>query len=185
MVSTNRTAGYDRVAIALHWVLALALAGQVFLGWYAADVPRGTPARGFFINLHKSVGIVLALALAFRLFWRVRRGAPAPAKDLPAWQARAAAASHAALYVCMLGLPITGYVASNFSKHGVKFFNTIVMPPWGAELPAVYAAFNGAHQVLAWLFPLLVAVHVLAAVRHLFLRDGVFARMLPWGTRTT
>ena len=180
MVSTARgAAGYDRVAIALHWLLAVALVAQVFLGWYVHDVPRGTPARGFFINLHKSVGLVLGALVLLRLGWRLGRGAPPAPAGLPAWQARAAAASHAALYACMLGLPLTGYVASNFSRHGVKFFNAVVLPPWGADLQSVYVLFNGAHQVLAWVFPWLVALHVLAAVRHLFLRDGVFGRMLP------
>ena len=79
----------------------------------------------------------------------------------------------------MVALPLTGYLASNFSKHGIKYFNTVLLPPWGTDAPAVYAALNGAHGVLSWLLVVLVALHVLAAVVHLGRRDGVFDRMLP------
>ncbi len=32
-----------------------------------------------------------------------------------------------ALYACMLLMPLTGYVASNFSRHGVNLFNQRVV----------------------------------------------------------
>lgn len=178
-VSPSRAPAYDRMAVALHWIVALALVGQVLLGWYVHEIPRGTPARGWWINLHKSTGLVLGLLVLFRLAWRLRQGAPAEAPGLATWQRYAARASHALLYACMLALPLTGYLASNFSRHGVKFFNALLLPPWGVDDKAVYAALNGAHVALTWVLLALVAVHVLAALAHLFRRDGVFARMLP------
>jgi cytochrome b561 len=30
-------------------------------------------------------------------------------------------------------LPLSGYLASNFSKHGIKFFNLVRWPPWGPD----------------------------------------------------
>ncbi|WP_255428238.1 cytochrome b [Ramlibacter cellulosilyticus] len=167
------------MAVALHWIVALALVGQVLLGWYVHEIPRGTPARGWWINLHKSTGLLLGLLVLFRLGWRLRQGAPARVTGLPAWQRYAAGASHALLYACMLALPLTGYLASNFSRHGIKFFNTALLPPWGADDKAVYAALNGAHVALTWVLVALVALHVLAALTHLVRRDGVFARMVP------
>src|SRR5438046_2861493 len=70
---------------------------------------------------------------------------------LPQWQRRAAELAHRALYVCMVVMPLSGYVASNFSKHGVKFFGT-TLAPWGADLPQVYGFFNGVHIVTAYVF---------------------------------
>ena len=176
--STPRPA-YDRVALALHWLIALAIVGQIFLGWYVHDIPRGTPARGFWINIHKSVGLTLGLFILFRLGWRVWRGAPAMPSTLPAWQVGAARASHALLYACMVALPLTGYLASNFSKHGIKFFNTFLLPPWGADDKTLYAALNGTHVALTWVLLALIVLHVAAALVHLARRDGVFQRMLP------
>jgi cytochrome b561 len=177
--SLSRQRGYDRMAIALHWAVALALVAQVLLGWYVHDIPRGTPARGVWINIHKSTGLILGLLVVFRLAWRIVRGSPPAAPGLPSWQDRAAGASHALLYACMLGLPLTGYLASNFSKHGIKFFNLVPLRPWGADDAVLYRALNGTHAVLSYLLVGLVALHVGAALLHLARRDGVFARMLP------
>ena len=108
---------------------------------------------------------------------------PAFDASMPAWQRRAAQASHGALYACMVALPLAGYLASNFSKHGLRFFG-IRLAPWGPDLPGVYGFFNGLHVALAWLLCALVAVHVLAALKHALVdRDGVFSRMWPPAAR--
>ena len=59
---------YGRVAIALHWLIGLALLGQIGFGFMLDNIaPRGTPARAATINLHKSFGIVLGLLIVLRL----------------------------------------------------------------------------------------------------------------------
>jgi cytochrome b561 len=77
-------------------------------------------------------------------------------------------------------LPLSGYVASNFSKHGVRFFG-LPVAPWGPDLPHVYDALNAVHVAAAWLFAALIAGHVIAALQHAWIdRDGIFARVWPW-----
>jgi cytochrome b561 len=173
-------ARYDAVAMALHWLLALALIGQILLGFYLQEIPRGVPARSWWVNLHKSTGLVLFALILLRLGWRLAHPPPALPAMLSAWERKAASFGHALLYACMLALPLSGYIASNFSKWGVKLFNVVELPPWGPEDKTVYAVFNGAHRVLAVLFATLVVLHVLAALKHLLVdRDRVFDRMLP------
>ena len=171
---------YDRIAIALHWLIGVALMGQVAFGFLLDEIaPRGTPARTGVINLHKSFGIVLALLIIARLAWRLAHRPPRWPDALPQWQRRTAELAHRALYVCMVMMPLSGYVASNFSKHGVKFFGT-TLAPWGADLPQVYGFFNGVHIVTAYVFTALIVVHVAAALKHALVdRDGVFSRMWP------
>lgn len=171
---------YDRVAIALHWLIGVALFAQVAFGFLLDEIaPRGTPARSGVINLHKSFGIVLALLIIVRLAWRLAHRPPRWPESMPHWQRRAAEFVHRMLYVCMLVMPLSGYVASNFSKHGVKFFGT-PLPPWGPDLPQVYSLFNGIHIVTAYVFTALIAAHVAAALKHALVdRDGVFSRIWP------
>jgi cytochrome b561 len=172
---------YGRVASALHWLIGLALIGQLAFGFSLDELaPRGTPARGVVINLHKSAGMVLGLLIALRLAWRLAHRPPGWPFGMPVWQRRAARLGHIALYVCMVVLPVSGYVGSNFSKHGVKFFGH-PLAPWGADLPRLYEALNLLHVFTAWLFTLLVAGHVAVALKHAFIdRDGVFGRIWPW-----
>jgi cytochrome b561 len=174
---------YDRVAAVLHWVIGAALLGQIAFGFLLDEIaPRGTPSRSAVINLHKSIGIVLALAILLRLAWRLAHRPPAWPAGMPAWQQRAATWAHRALYACMVLMPLSGYVASNFSKHGVKFFG-VLWKPWGPDLPPVYGFFNGVHVVTAFVFATLIVLHVAASLKHAWVdRDGVFARIWPRGT---
>jgi cytochrome b561 len=174
---------YDRVAAALHWLIAIALLAQIAFGFLLDDLaPRGTPSRAAVINLHKSFGIVLGLSIVLRLAWRLGRRPPRWPAAMAAWQQRAARIGHGALYVCMVVMPASGYVASNFSSHGVRFFGQPVAP-WGPDLAGVYDALAGLHGVMAWVFTALIAGHVLAALQHAWVdRDATFRRIWPWRT---
>lgn len=171
---------YTRTAMLLHWLVALLLLGQFALGWYLQDIPRGVPARGYFVNLHKSYGILIGLLILVRLGWRLTHAPPPLPDTTPRWQQQAASASHYLLYALMVVMPLSGYVASNFSRFGINFFNTFKFAPWGMDSKPVYAFFNQTHSVSSWLLLALVLVHVLAALKHLLIdRDSVFSRMLP------
>jgi cytochrome b561 len=174
------TVRYTATAIALHWLVALLLLGQFAFGLALEDIPRGTPERGYFVNLHKSIGVLIGLIIVLRVGWRLTHRAPPLPAATPGWQRRAAGFSHLALYLCMLALPLSGYLASNFSKHGIKFFNVARWAPWGPDDKTLYAFFNQLHHLAAALLALCVAVHVLAVAKHLLIdRDGVLQRMWP------
>jgi len=171
---------YGRVAVALHWLIGMLLLGQIAFGFLLDEIaPRNTPARASVINLHKSFGMVLGVLIVARLAWRLAHRPPAWPAFMPAWEARAARLGHAALYACMVAMPLSGYLGSNFSRHGVRFFGN-VLEPWGPDLPAVYNALQAVHVTTAFVFAALVAGHVAAALQHRFIvHDGVFARMWP------
>jgi cytochrome b561 len=172
-------ARYTRTAIALHWLLAAAILGQILLGWYLDEIPRGTPARSWWVNLHKSTGLTLGVLIVMRLTWRWRHPPPSLPASMPDWERLAADASHRLLYVCMLIMPLTGYVASNFSEYGVRFFNAVLLPAWGADDPQIYALLKGTHVVTSYAFVALIGIHVIGALRHVVLHDGIFQRMWP------
>jgi cytochrome b561 len=80
----------------------------------------------------------------------------------------------------MLIMPVAGYTASNFSKFGVNFFNAVQLPPWGVDDRSLYAFFNGLHVATSYVFVALIALHLLAAMKHaIFPRHGILRRMLP------
>jgi cytochrome b561 len=76
-------------------------------------------------------------------------------------------------------MPVVGFTASNFAKWGVKYFG-IQVGPFLAENKAAYEFFQGVHEYVSFLFVTLIAIHVLAAIKHAVVdKDGVFRRMLP------
>jgi cytochrome b561 len=169
---------YTRVAVALHWIIGAGILAEVAFGYYLRDVARGSPTRGPMVNLHKSIGIVLGVAIVARLVWRLTHRPPPLPSDVPPWQSRAARANHAAMYLCMTVIPLAGYAASNFSKYGIKLFGQWTLPPWGPDLPQVYTALNTLHDYAAYALMGLVALHVAATLKHAWVdRDHPFSRL--------
>jgi cytochrome b561 len=167
---------YTRVAVALHWLLAIALFAQLALGWWMLDIPKSPPGlRAGWFNLHKSIGITIALFVVLRLAWRVAH--PVPAADAgPAWRRAAARLTHRLLYACMLVMPVSGVLGSSFTRYPIRFFG-IVLPTPHADWPAAKQLMSDIHDATACVFVALVALHVAAAVWHWWQRDGVTARI--------
>jgi cytochrome b561 len=169
---------YTLPAIALHWIMALLLTGQVAVGLYMVELPKRTPEVATFYGLHKSIGLVALMLVTIRLWWRMRAQAPA-ALHTSAKQERAATSVHRLLYACMLLIPLTGFVGSNFGKHPVKFFG-YALPHLGWDSPVVQAFFRYTHTAFVWLLCVLVALHLLGVILHLVTSGAaILRRMLP------
>jgi len=168
---------YSGAAIILHWVLAALLLFQLALGWRLDTLD--TVPQFIAFQLHKSVGITILLLSLARLGMRlvVRPPAPVPASPLLGFLA---SATHVGLYVVMIGGPLTGWLLISTAPVRMQtlVFGLVPWPdlPFGGQWNA---AADVAHQVVAWLFVLLLVLHVAGALRHHLLRDDVIGRMMP------
>jgi cytochrome b561 len=76
-------------------------------------------------------------------------------------------------------MPAAGFLASNFTKYGVKYFG-VQIGPFFAESQALRDALQEVHEVTSYVLVTTILIHVLAAFKHLVLdKDRVFERMLP------
>ncbi len=169
---------YSKGAIALHWVLALALAFQLALGFVIQP-----DAEGFALyQLHKSVGITILLLSFVRLGWRLAHRPPPPLER--DWQHHLAQAVHVGFYLFMILTPLTGWalVSTAPIKVPTLLFGTV---PW-PHLPLAESWYDGAgaaHEWLAWFGLALFVLHVVGALRHhILLGDGLLGRMAPGGS---
>jgi cytochrome b561 len=178
-VGTHSPTRYPRMAVVLHWTVALPIIALLATGLYVVGTAPNTAERTFFFTLHKSLGIVTAIFIVVLIVWRIRHAAPPLPASMPRWERKAAILNHRLFYVCMVLATLTGYLTSSFSKYGPKLFS-IPLPYWGWEDAALRSDFAAAHRLTAFVFAALIAIHVVAALKHLLVdKDGVFQRMMP------
>jgi cytochrome b561 len=170
---------YTRTAIALHWLAVLLIAVNFALGLSMVDMPLG-PQKLRWFAWHKWIGITVFVVTVARLGWRRAHPAPPPVA-MPEWQRRAAAASHAALYVLLLLIPLSGWLYSSATGVSVVYLGLVPLPDLVPKDKALAAVLKAVHITLNFTLLALVFVHTGAALKHHFAdRDGVLARMLPF-----
>ncbi len=172
--------GWSRAQRALHWwVAALVLLG-FGLGWVMVALPFSLLLGKFLAyQLHKTLGLTVAALVLWRLALRWRRGRPPPDPGMPAWQRRAAAAGHAALYALLLLVPLLGLLTADTAAFQVPtlFLFVLPVPALLGPDPAQFALLRTLHWIAASLLVALAAGHALAALRHHVQGSPVLRRM--------
>ena len=175
MPSTPR---YTGPAIALHWLLALALFGLFGMGLYMTGLSM-SPTRLKLYNWHKWAGVTVLVLSFLRLAWRLTHRPPADV-PMPAWQARAAHAAHVALYVLFFAVPLAGWAYSSAAGFPVVWFGVLPLPDLIAPNRELAEAIKPLHRILAYTMAAIVLVHVGGALKHQWVdRDGLLRRMWP------
>lgn len=167
---------YTTPAIVLHWTIAVLIVGMLGVGTWMTDL-KVSPTKISLYTWHKWMGLTVLLLVLIRLGWRLRHSAPALPAGLPNWQLLAAKMSHIALYVLMLAMPITGWLQNSAAGFPLTWFGLFKVPALIARDKASFAFWQQTHEVLAMVLMVLIAVHLLAAIKHALARDGVFSRI--------
>jgi cytochrome b561 len=170
---------YNRTAIVFHWVTAVFIVGNLLLGVTMVGLPI-SPRKLHWYLWHKSTGLTIFALTSLRLAWRLVRPHPAPVA-MPAWQRRAAVASHVMLYVLMLLIPVSGWLYSSSTGVQVVYLGVLPLPDLVPKNKALADTLRLLHVALNTLLVGVVCVHAAAAFKHHFVdRDAVLARMLPF-----
>lgn len=167
---------YHPALVALHWFLAAFIPLALALGMFVLKkIPNDSPQKLEALRAHMiGGGTILSLMLA-RLVVRLRSERPEPATTGSPALDRIARISHVAFYGLVFAMVGTGLATAVLAD-----LPAIVFGGTGAALPASFDAFptRVIHGVIAKVFVAAMAVHVLAALYHHFVRrDGLLRRM--------
>lgn len=166
------------MAVFLHWLVGLAILAQLTLGLWMEDVPKSPPGvRAGWFNLHKSTGMVIAMLIAIRILWRLMHKAPEMPQVMTVFQKTLATWNHRLLYVCMLVMPLSGFLGSSFTPYPIKFFGMALPRFWDANAD-MKEFLAQVHACTACVLLILIGVHLMGALFHFVKRDGVLQRML-------
>ena len=170
---------YSTVSLALHWIIALGVLAQVLL--ITAHEKTEGVLSGQFVMLHKSVGITILVLTLARIGWRLAHPAIPLPGHLPRWERLAARATHVLFYVVLIAMPMTGWLASSAAGREISWFGLFdwpLLPVGGGRETA--GRFMEVHEVVMKGLYVLIALHVLGALKHQFInRDNVLHRMIP------
>ena len=181
----NTAAGYGKVAIALHWIVAFTVLGLFTLGvWmtgltYYDDWYKRGP------DIHKSIGILLVFVLLARVVWRASNVRPDHEPDVSVIQRRVADSVHLLLYLLLFAMMISGYLISTADGKPIHVFGLFSVPATIYDIPNQEDVAGEAHWYLALILISLAGLHALAALKHHFIdRDRTLKKMLGIRSRS-
>lgn len=170
----NPAERYTRVAIGLHWLMALLILFNLSTGWFMNGFAK--PLHGTIVGMHTFSGLTALTLTGVRILWRLTHRPPPLPSSLHAWERFCAHAAHGLFYLLMLYMTLTGW--SIVSAHppsptGGPLNWLFHIPPIGPISHLEEGAQKNAHQqfvtlhtIGGWTFLGVLALHVLGAVKH-------------------
>jgi cytochrome b561 len=104
---TMQEVRYSRIAIWLHWLIALFILFNLSLGFVMEGLPP--PARFIVVLGHISAGITVLALTIVRIAWRLANPPPPFDEGVSGWERNLAHAVHFGLYALMLAMPLLGW----------------------------------------------------------------------------
>jgi cytochrome b561 len=174
---------YRKIVMWIHWITAILVVMQVYIGFTFHDMARG-PDRDFVFAWHRTWGALILVLALVRLAVRLMNPPPPFPADYPTWKRAAAVWSHRLFYVLLIALPLTGLAAVSGRAEGGW-----VPLQLGLQLPAIPGiakenGFGDIHELLVWTTLTLVVIHVAAALYNQFIDRGPVANRM-WPFRST
>ena len=169
---------YHPLLVALHWIIALMAAASLVGGLLVLQAtPNSDPMKPVYLRGHLAGGLVLGVLMLLRLVTRLRTARPPAAGS--AGLHTASQVAHWALYLAMFAMVMTGI--------GMAALGGLwpILSGGQATLPATFAALppHAGHELFARVLIGLIALHLLAALRHAVSGKSVWGRMW-FGSRT-
>lgn len=170
------------LTVGLHWLIALGILLLSGFGIYMAQT-QSWPLY----HIHKSIGLLIFVAILVRVVWRLKNGLPRPVRAFTRFEHLAAKGAHWLLLACTIAMPVTGMIYSGSSGNGFGIFSVEIFPanyppaggmavPFNAEWSGIGQAWHG---YVGYFLLGLIALHAAGALKHhLVDKDATLSRML-------
>lgn len=175
----NSASRYGSLSIGIHWMMLL-----LFIGVYGAVelhelFEKGSDLRVALMTWHFMLGLLVFALVWLRLAARLSGPTPAILPEPPSLQQRSSKLLHLALYLLMIGMPLTGWLMLSAAGKPIPFF--------GLELPALIGEnkdlaeqIKELHETVGTTGYFLIGLHAVAALYHHYIKgDNTLTRMLP------
>jgi cytochrome b561 len=179
---------WGTITRSIHWISAALIIFGLTHGYWMANIlarPQRLPHYAF----HSILFVYLGLLVVLRIGWRLSEPTPAQPAGSAGWEKTTAHLGHLALYLVLAAVLITGYMnwsafparfdAARAAQMNLSFLGLFNVPAVHTKLDRdVFKFWEGGHMYLSWVLAGLVVVHVVAALRHQFVKgNDVMRRM--------
>jgi cytochrome b561 len=173
MPATAAVSRYHPLLVALHWLLALLIIGNLAGGLLVLDNLADTdPEKQQILRLHMAGGLIVLGLMLVRIVTRftTARPLPAHAHGPLRWLA---AASHGLLYVLILAMAVTGLGTAQLAGlFPILEGKPVTLPTdWSTIAP------HAGHELFARVIVAVIGLHLAGWLYHAVRRDGTAARM--------
>ncbi|MGF1764240.1 cytochrome b [Aliivibrio kagoshimensis] len=168
---------YDIVSKTFHWLSALAIFGLFGLGYWMVDLTYYDEWYKTGPDVHRSIGICLALVTFARMLWKLK--AVHPEVEGKPYEIIIAKLVHRLFYVLLTVLFISGYLITTADGNSIEVFNWFSVPGFGSMIENQEDIAGEIHYYLAYTVIGLAVVHALAAIKHHFIdKDKTLIKMI-------
>lgn len=175
----NSSSQFGVVSIMAHWLVAIAVFGLFGLGYYMVGLSYYDDWYRLGPDVHRSIGILLFIAVVLRLVWRLMNPIPRPLPSHQRWEVLAAHVAHGLLYVLLFVAMVSGYLISTADGSAISVFNWFDVPSVTGRVKGMEDIAGEVHYWTTWAIVVLAVVHALAAIKHHVLdKDDTLRRML-------
>ncbi|MCG8428150.1 MAG: cytochrome b [Chromatiales bacterium] len=171
------------LTIGLHWLVGLVMIGVFIVGKYMEI------NEAFFLyGPHKSIGILILIAVVARIIWRMKNGWPEPVSNYKKAEQIMAKLVHWILIIGTVLFPVSGIMMSGAGGYGLDIFglellannpdptNPMEMIPLNSTLAGIG---HNMHSMLGKVMIAALALHVIGALKHHIIdKDNNLRRML-------
>lgn len=175
----NTKETYGWIAITVHWLVALTIFGMYPLGLYIDSLTYYDPEYRIVPDWHKSIGLLLAAAMIFRILWKTIQVKPLALSNHTAIEKVLAKLGHYALYFLVFIVLISGYMISTADGRAISVFGWFDVPALPAVIDQQEDIAGEIHFYSATGLIAMAVMHALAALKHHFIdKDITLTRML-------
>jgi cytochrome b561 len=171
---------YSNVNVAFHWVTAVLVLFQIWLGLSFADMAK-SPEKAELFTWHRTIGAIILLLVFARLTYRLMNPPPPYPPELPRWERVAGMWNHRLFYLLLIAMPIGGLLAVSGLTPGpnITLVGGISFPKIPGISKEVGEIAGEVHSAAAWALIALIVLHLGAALKHQFIDKNRAAGRMP------
>ena len=174
----NTRTQYGIVAKSLHWLIAPLMLGLIAIGSYMTTLSDENPLFFRLLDLHQTIGLSVFCLFFVKVAWRLVTPYPEQLATLARWESLLARIVHGMLMLAMVVIPIFGYLFATALGDEISIYDVFEIPSLMELNKAQSELVITIHVVLAYSIGVLIALHILAALKHHFVdKNEILRRM--------